>query len=167
MACPSIPQATTGDSRVGDTATHRDLGCSLSCGATAHARGNKLWPRQQAATASLASPTSASLHRQGQSPCPPAHSRLLPTGLLHLAEEGGWEGSCSGGSGGFANGSKAFPPGAGGKRGHSRRGASREVGGRRWKGRREAGVAACKKTEKRGCSAGRGGGGQECALGKA
>lgn len=83
-----------------------------------------------------------------------------------MAEEGGCEGSCSGGSGGFANGSKAFPPGAGGKRGHSRRGASREVGGRRWKGRREAEVAACKETEKRGCSAGRGVGVQECALRK-
>lgn len=45
--------------------------------------------------------------------------QLLPTGLLDFTEEGGCEGSCSGGSagsGGFANGSKAFPPGAGGKR---------------------------------------------------
>lgn len=60
-----------------------------------------------------------------RSPSPPAQigpcplPRLLPTGLLDLAEEGGCEGSCSGGSagsGGFAKRLKASPPGAGGKR---------------------------------------------------
>lgn len=168
MACPSIPQATTGDSRHGYMKRLELL--------------PQLWgrPRPQHmpvetsfghASKQLHTPWAAPelppCPRQGQVSVPPAHSQLLPTGLLDLAEEGGCEGSCSGGSGGFANGSKAFPPGAGGKRGHSRRGASREVGGRRWQGRREAGVAACKETEKRGYSAGRGVGGQGCALGKA